>query len=142
MKLDEIREQAEIDLRIDKGNLVQSSIDTPILVNKYFLILIDEARILKILNNKQAEVYKELYDYYLHLAPPEAYIERPFNRKILKSDVEMYIGSDSKYTDIVNKIETQRYKVKYLEEIIKQFNNRTFTVKNIIAEKQFNNGGY
>ena len=31
---------------------------------------------------------------------------------------------------------------KYLEEIIKQLNQRTFAVKNIIAFEQFKNGGY
>ena len=38
----------------------------------------------------------------------------------------MYINSDQDYIDMHNKIETQKFKVKYLEEIIKQFKTFTF----------------
>ena len=52
----------------------------------------------------------------------------------------MYINSDQDYIDMHNKIETQKFKVKYLEEIIKQFNQRTYTIKNIIENEKFKNG--
>ncbi len=142
MKLDDIKVMSEVDLRIDRTKLTEASIETPLLVNKYYIIYIDEARILKMLDNKINEVYKELYDYYLHLADPQEYIKRPFSRKVLKSDVEMYIGQDKIYTDVVNKIETQKYKVKYLEEIIRQLNQRTYNIKNIIENEKFRNGGF
>lgn len=142
MKLEEIKEMAEVDLKIDRNNLSLSSAEVPTLVNKYYLIFIDEARILKMIEQKQMMVYKDLYDYYLHFAPPEVYIKKPFNRKVLKGDVDMFISADQEFVDINNKIEAQKMKVKYLEEIIKQLNQRTFAVKNIIAFEQFKNGGY
>lgn len=142
MKLEEIQSEAEQDLRFDKNKLVDASIDTPSLVNKYYGYLITEGRILKMIENKLFEVYKELYDYYLHLSPPEAYTAKPFNRKVLKGDVDMYIQADQAYADIVNKIEAQKFKVKYIEEIIKQLNQRTYNIKNIIEFEKFKNGGY
>lgn len=142
MKLEDIQLEANNDLLIDKSKLIDASIETPVLVNKYYGYLIQEGRILKMIESKLFEVYKDLYDYYLHLAPPEAYVAKPFNRKVLKSDVDMYIQADPKYTEIVNKIEAQKYKVKYVEEIIKQLNQRTFNIKNIIEFEKFKSGGY
>lgn len=142
MKLDEIKEMAEVDLKIDRNNLSLSSAEVPVLVNKYYLIFIDETRILKMIEQRQMVIYKELYDYYLHFAPPEVYVQKPFNRKVLKGDVDMFISADQDFIDINNKIEAQKMKVKYIEEIIKQLNQRTFAVKNIIAFEQFKNGGY
>lgn len=142
MKLEEIQEMSEIDLKIDKSDLSESTIKTPLMVHKYYMILIEEGRILKALELKLLELYKERYDFYLHLAPPEAYVEEPFNRKVLKGDVDMYISADKKYASMVNKIETQKYKVKFLEEIIKQFNNRNFTIKHILDDLKFKNGGF
>ena len=137
MKLEDIQSEANNDLLIDKSKLIDASIETPTLVNKYYGYLIQEGRILKMIESKLFEVYKDLYDYYLHLAPPEAYVTKPFNRKVLKSDVDMYIQADPKYTEIVNKIEAQKYKVKYVEEIIKQLNQRTFHIKNVIEYTKF-----
>lgn len=142
MRLEEIAAMSEIDLKIDRSNLAESSIHVPMLVHKYYMILIEEGRILKALDMKLMELYKERYDFYLHLAPPEAYIEEPFNRKVLKSEVDTYIYADKKYTTQVNKIETQKYKVKFIEEIIKQFNNRNFIVKAVLEDQRFKNGGF
>lgn len=76
------------------------------------------------------------------MADPAVYVKKPWNRKVLKSDVDMYINSDQDYIDMHNKIETQKFKVKYLEEIIKQFNQRTFTIKNILDSERFKAGGF
>jgi hypothetical protein len=142
MKIEEIKDQAQVDLHIDKTNLTNASIDAPLLVNKYYAILIDEVRVTKALEGHLAILYKEKYDYYLGFADPKIYVSKPFNRKVLKGDVDMYISADQDYISMMNKIETQNVKIKYLEEIIKQLNQRTFIVKNIIAEMQFKNGGY
>lgn len=142
MKLEDIKLMAESDLKIDKGNLTGSSIDAPMMVNKYYNILIEESRIYKVLEGKSYQLYKEKYDYYLCLADPSVYLKKPWNRKVLKSDVDMYISSDQDYIELNNKLETQKFKVKYLEEIIKQFNQRTFTIKNIIDNEKFKSGGF
>ena len=142
MKLEDIQTEAESDLMFDKNKLVDASIDTPRLVNKYYGYLIDEGRILKMIENKIHEVYRDRYEYYLHMAPPEVYIAKPWNRKVLKGDVDMYIQSDNLYSDMVNKLEAQKYKVKYVEEIINQLNQRSYNIKNIIEYSKFTNGGY
>lgn len=142
MRLEEIQLIAEKDLEIDQSNLTKTSIDTPLMINKYYTILIEEGRILKALDTRLSLLYKEKYDYYLGLADPKVYVDRPLGRKILKSDVDMWITADTDYISHINKIETQKYKVRYVEEIIKQFNNRTFLIKNIIEFEKFKNGGF
>ena len=62
MKLEDIKAMAETDLLIDKSNLTSASIDTPLMVNKYYNVLIEEARIYKILEGKLSQLYKEKYD--------------------------------------------------------------------------------
>ena len=59
MKLEDIKAMAETDLLIDKSNLTSASIDTPLMVNKYYNVLIEEARIYKILEGKLSQLYKE-----------------------------------------------------------------------------------
>lgn len=142
MKLEDIQAESEKDLLINKADLTAASIDTPVLVNKYYKILIEEARRLKMYEMDQYTIAKNKFDYYMHLAPPEVYANKPFNRKILKSDVDMYINSDAEYQNHVNKIEMQKYKVKFVEEIIRQLNNRTYLIKNIIEHEKFKNGGF
>lgn len=142
MKLADIQDMVEVDLKLDSESLTSESVKTPLLVNKYYRIFLEESDILKKAESRQIRMYKEKYDYYLHLAPDEIYIKKPFNRKVLKSDVDSYIISDSEYIDLDEKINTQRYKVKYVEDIIKQLNQRTYTIKNIIDYKKFVNGGF
>lgn len=140
MKLEEITELANTDLAINELNLTESSVRTPLLVNKYYNILVKEARLLKYHEQEVFTLRREKYDYYLHLAPDEIYIEKPWNRKVLKSDVNSYIDADKDVIAHYNKIETQKYKVKYLEELIRQLNQRAFHIKNIIEHEKFKNG--
>ena len=45
MKLEDIKAMAETDLLIDKSNLTSASIDTPLMVNKYYNVLIEDTQI-------------------------------------------------------------------------------------------------
>lgn len=142
MTLDEIKEMAKVDLVIDKTDLIGSSIETPILSNKYYCILIEQKKILNALEQKLLIVYKETFEYYNGSADAEVYIKRPLGKKILKGEVEKYINADPIYQDLITKIKNHEEKVKYLDFIVKQLNSRGFTIKAIIEEKKFQNGGY
>lgn len=142
MKFDDIQKEAEVDLKIDQTNLSKSSAETPLMVNKYYRYLMTESRILKLLETEVLVLHKETRDYYLHQAPDEVYVRKPFNRKVLKADVKFFVDADPEYCEKIRQYDTQERKVKYLEEIIKQFNNRSFIIQNIIADNKFKNGGF
>lgn len=142
MKLDEIQAMMEIDCIIDEINLNTSSNETPKLVTKYYRILIDEAKILEGIKIRVAETKKELFDYYSGYASDEYLRERPLNRKIIKSDIDIYITSDEKMTKLQAQLQMQQMKVKMIEDFIKLLNQRGFTIKNSIDFLKFRNGGF
>lgn len=142
MKLDEIKEMAKQDLVIDQTNLIGASIDTPILSNKYYCLMMEEKKVVNALEQKLLTVYRDTFEYYNGSADAQIYVQRPLGKKILKGEIEKYINADPDYQDIINKIKHVEEKVKYLDFIVKQFNNRNFIIRAIIDENKFKNGGY
>ena len=64
----------------------------------------------------------------------------PFPLKVLKSDIDKYIESD---TDIIKhnyKIEYQKEKIDFLDSVIRSINNRGFQIKNAIDWEKFKVG--
>lgn len=142
MKLSEIQEMVDVDLKIDTTQLTNESVNTPLLFNKYYAILLNQHELLKRAEAKLNKVYKEKYDYYTGQAPDEEYVRKPFNRKVLKSDVDSYILTDDEYIQYDELVNKQRHKTKYVEEVIKQINQRTYHIKSIIESEKFKAGGY
>ena len=60
------------------------------------------------------------------------YREQPFDLKVLKQDVPMYIESDKEIQNVVTRINYYEEMIFLLEKIIQQLNNRTFQIKNSI----------
>lgn len=67
--------------------------------------------------------YKELYNHYRFEFP-----------KVLKSasEIDIYIKGDEKYKKVKSILDLKTLEVKYLEEIIRMFQNRAFAIKNAI----------
>ena len=64
----------------------------------------------------------------------------PFNLKILKQDVGMYIDSDAEIISIDSKLSIQQEKVDFLQESIKSINNLQWHIRDAIAWRKFING--
>ena len=78
--------------------------------------------------------------YYTGKADPSVYIEKPFNLKILRQDVDKYIDSDEEVIRAKQKVDYLNTVVDFLDRSIKQISNRTFTIKNAIDWKKFTSG--
>ena len=65
---------------------------------------------------------------------------QPFDIKVLKSDVHIYMDSDSDLQRADQKVAYQNQIVKYLEQVLRSINNRTFLIKNAIEWKKFTSG--
>tara|TARA_Y100000356_G_C11148672_1_gene229420 strand:+ start:144 stop:572 length:429 start_codon:yes stop_codon:yes gene_type:complete len=141
MNLEEIQEQAEKDLKLDDTELDIESLKTPELHNKYLKLLSKFSLLLKKADSDYAVLHRDKWEYYTGKADSKVYMEKPFELKILRADVDKYLLSDSEIILLSQKIEYLRTVVNHIEQVLKQINNRTFQIKNAIEWKKFTSGG-
>ena len=68
------------------------------------------------------------------------YVEKPFDYKVLKSDLDKYLDSDDELIKCLTKVEYYQMMLDYLESIIKVILNRTYQIKNAIEWQRFIRG--
>ena len=140
MNLDEIQLSWEEDSKIDEDNLHTESTRIPSLHAKYYKILNNVLLLKKLEENKFKQLKKEKWQYYTGKADPEVYIEKPFDHKVLRQDVDKYMDADEDLIKILNKIDYFQVMLSYLDSILKTINNRTYQIKNSIEWQQFIRG--
>ena len=64
----------------------------------------------------------------------------PFSLSILKQDVDKFMDSDDAIIEARSRIELQKRKVRYLEDIIKMIVNRQWLIREAIDWIKFTNG--
>ena len=65
----------------------------------------------------------------------------PPRGRILKADIATHLGSDPEMIKMELSIGMQEEKVELLKDILKQLNQRSYTIRNMIDDRKFNNGG-
>ena len=85
-------------------------------------------------------MYKNKWEYYTGKAPAEAYADKPFDLKILKNDVQMYIEADEDFQLLSQKEAYLKSMVDYTNRTLQQITNRSFTINNAIKWKMFLHG--
>ena len=102
--IDFIKDHWAQDSKMDEDLLDHESIKIPQLHSKY-LNWLSDVRLIKI---KKEQDYKRLlrekFEYYTGKADAEVYREKPFDLKILKQDVQLYIESDEEIQSALNKL--------------------------------------
>ena len=140
MKLVELQEMVDIDLKIDDTELDMESGRTPQLHNKYLKLYTQCSLQLKKTRDDRKSVYRDKWEYYTGKADSSVYVDKPFDLKILKADVGMYIDADIEYQEITQKEEYIKTMVDYLERILKQITARQWEIRNTIEWKKFLHG--
>jgi len=90
-----------------------------------------------------ASLRRSKWEYYTGKISEEDLEEKgwePFNLKILKSDIDMYLDSDNDMILMKQKITYQEEKVFYLESIIKEISQRNWEIRNAIEWRKFVSG--
>lgn len=131
MTLEEIRSVIENDLKIDRFNLVDESARTPNLFSKYLNIYIEEKLKLRTYKRKYYALYKQRREYYMGTAEDDKYISEPFDRKVLRQDVDIFLDADGKLQDLQDRLVFQEAVVEILERTLKEINQRTYTIRNM-----------
>ena len=114
LKLSDIRQMVETDMKIDPTTLDRESLNIPQLHNKYLCIMLDEKLILKKQESDLAVLRKNKWLYYLGKMSEEQLTElgwEAFELAITRQDVDRFMESDSDYITLSNKVELQREKI-------------------------------
>ena len=140
MNIDELYNEIERDLKIDDTELDLESIRTPQLHNKYLKLYTTHSLQLKRLQDEYKILYRVKWEYYTGKASPETYREKPFDIKVLRADVGIYIDSDIDLQQLSQKVAYTKQITDYLERILREINNRNWTIRNTIEWKKFLHG--
>ena len=143
MELSEIRKLVKEDSVIDDAELDVESIKIPQLHNKYLNIFHDEKLILLKTEAEYKSMLRIRWEYYsgkMSKDELEEYGWEPFELKILKPDLGIYLDSDELLVKLKNKVSYQKEKIEYLESVLKSLNNRNWIIRNAIEWRKFTSG--
>lgn len=143
MTLEEIFENWANDSKIDKADLDNESLNTPILHAKYLKMFAVERLSLQRLEAEYKIIHKLKSEYFAGTLDTDTIRERgwqPNPKMILKSDINMHIDADPEIQKLALKIGLQREKISTLDSILKTIANRGFQIKNAIDYLKLMNG--
>ena len=140
MDLETLQNQADIDLKIDDTELDLEFIRTPQLHNKYLKLFTKYSLQLKKVKDDYDGLYKFKWEYYTGKSTMEVYQAEPFDLKVLKSDVHIYLNADEELQKLGQRQEYLNVVVVYLERVLREINNRNWNIRNTIEWKKFLHG--
>ena len=91
-------------------------------------------------NIKHTKLYREKWEYYGGKSDAKIYVAKPFDLKVLKSDLAMYINADDEIMDLQAKISYYEIIIKYIDGVIKSIDNRSWDIKHAQDWKKFEAG--
>ena len=141
MNLEELKTEAYKDLPItDQEHLDQESFRNQDIKAKW----LDYKTRFELLLVKNKGDYQKLYrvkwEYYGGKADAKIYASKPFDLRVLKTDLAMYINSDDDIIELGAKISYLETVIKYIEGVIKSIDNRGWDVSHAIGWKKFEAG--
>ena len=140
MNLDELKLQVSQDLKVDDEHLDTESLKNQEIKAKYleykskFELLLFKAK------GDYKRLYREKWEYYGGKADAKIYASKPFDLKVLKTDLGVYISADEEIIDAENKIGYLETVVDYIKGVIKSVDNRGWDIKTAIEWKKFEAG--
>ena len=142
MNIDELYIEVERDIKIDDTELDLESIRTPQLHNKYLKLFTKHSLQYKKLQDDFKVLYRVKWEYYTGKASPKVYEENPFELKVLKADIGIYMEADKDLQQLGQRMAYAKQIVEYLERILREINNRNWTIRNTIEWKKFLHGDW
>ena len=145
MKIEQIIEMWQQDARIDDVELDRESLNVPVLHGKYLKVYYEQKLRLKKYKIQYKTLNKTLSEYYRgELNNPEdlqSIKREPWEKHVLKADVQQYIEGDQEMIDLVTRMVYQEQVVSLLEDIMRSINNRGFQIKNAIDWRKLTHFG-
>ncbi len=141
MKLEELQREAKQDLNItDQERLDQESYKNQNIKAKWLDHRTKYDQLLIIAKADHQRMYREKWEYYGGKADAKVYATKPFDLKVLKTDLSIYIESDEDIIKIEHKIAYLETVVKYIDGVLRSISSRGWDIKNAISWRQFESG--
>jgi hypothetical protein len=143
MNMDELKAMMAADSKVDDTVLDQESTKIPQLHNKYLNLLHEERLRYKKLEADHKTLYRRKWEYYTGKLDKEELDElgwEPFQKKILRGDVNIYLDSDSEITISTARMSYSSTKLQLIEDYMKSINNRNWNIRNAIEWRKFLHG--
>ena len=141
MTLDELKQESYKDLPVKNvENIDQESFYNQEIKAKW---LDYKSRVELLLARNKGDyqvLYREKWEYYGGKSDAKIYASKPFDFKVLKTDLQIYISSDSDVIELSNKIAYLETTIKFIDGVIKSIDNRGWDIKHAISWKQFEAG--
>mgnify|MGYP003678799662 CR=1 FL=1 len=140
MTLDELKLQVQRDLKVDNEHLDTESLKNQEIKANY---LDHKSRYELLLYKAKGDykrMYREKWEYYGGKADAKIYATKPFDLKVLKTDLAVYISADEEIMNAENKIGYLETVIDYIKGVIKSVDNRGWDIKNAIEWRKFEAG--
>jgi len=140
MTLDELKLQVQRDLKVDNEHLDTESLKNQEIKANY---LDHKSRYELLLYKAKGDykrMYREKWEYYGGKADAKIYATKPFDLKVLKTDLAVYITSDEEIINAENKVGYLETVIDYIKGVIKSVDNRGWDIKNAIEWRKFEAG--
>ena len=140
MTLEELQLEADKDLKINDTELDLESLKTPQLHNKYMKHYTKFRLLLTRTEDELRTMKRDKWEYYTGKADPSVYQAKPFDLKIMRTDIDKYLEADEDIQKLSQKIAYLITVVDFLDKTIRVIVNRTYTIKNAIEWRRFTSG--
>ena len=140
MDLEQLQELADKKLKINDTELDLESLKTPQLHNEFLKHLTTFKLMLSRAETEYNILKKDKWEYYTGKADASVYAEKPFDLKILRTDIDKYLDADIDLQKAKQKVDYLETTVDFLDRTIRQISNRGFTIKNAIDWRKFTSG--
>ena len=140
MDLEQLQLEADKDLKINDTELDLESLKTPQLHNKYMKHYTKFKLLLSRTEDELRTMKRDKWEYYTGKADPSVYQAKPFDLKIMRTDIDKYLEADEDLQRLSQKIAYLITVVDFLDKTLRVIINRTYTIKNAIEWRRFTSG--
>ena len=140
MDLEQLQLEADKDLKINDTELDLESLKTPQLHNKYMKHYTKFKLLLTRTEDELRTIKRDKWEYYTGKADPSVYQAKPFDLKIMRTDIDKYLEADADIQKLSQKVAYLITVVDFLDRTLRVVVNRTYTIKNAIEWRRFTSG--
>ena len=128
------------DSQVDETLLDNAALAIPQLHQKYLTLLSEFTLLWKKKKQELKALQHKKWLYYSGKAAPEEYEDEPFPHKVIKADVQNWVGVDAQVQKVEMQIEYYETSVDTIKEIIRQINQMTYNIRAAIDWRKFVGG--
>ena len=141
MTFEKLQSEAREDLSIlNQERLDQESYKNQVIKPKWLEYRSHYDQLLIMRKADHQKMYRSKWEYYGGKADAKVYVAKPFDLKVLKTDLQMYINSDDEILELQGKISYYESIIKYIDGVIKSIDNRGWDIRNATEWKKFEAG--